>query len=232
MTPVRNTLLALCAVLVVGACSGTPAPTTPTNSSGASPTAGTAAADETAAVRTAFEDYKKAALAKDGAATVNLLSAGMHRFYDESRVLALTGGADKVGALPPSSAFVVYALRAEFDAATLRAASPADLVKSAVEKNLVGENARSAELGEITVNGDAATALMVMQGKQTDIELPFAKEGGRWRMDPRPLLAHADDALRDAAKQRGVAVEEMLDGVLAQRYGAERVPALKKPLEG
>lgn len=227
-------LLALAAVLLVGACGGG---TTTAASSSAGTTSSTTpsvdAAAEEKSVRQAFADYRDAARAKDGLAAAELLSQDMLDYYTEGRDLALTGSAEQVAGRGATTAMLVYVMRAEFDATELRGMSPEQLVAASVEKGLVSESSLdNVDLGTVTVDGDTATADMTSRGKAAGVEMTFHKEDGSWRFDARPLMTAADEALKTVAKQQGVTLEEFLDTTLGTLYGAERVPELKKPLEG
>ncbi|NUT49790.1 MAG: hypothetical protein HOV94_21140 [Saccharothrix sp.] len=132
-----------------------------------------------------------------------------------------------------TSMLLVYMLRAEFDAAGLRGMSGEQLVSAAVERGLVNEDSLDiVDLGTVVVDGDTAKAEMTSRGKSAGVELPFDKEDGSWRFDFRPLMDVAGEALKTVAGQRGMTVEQLVDTTLGSLYGAERVPELKKPLEG
>lgn len=88
------------------------------------------------------------------------------------------------------------------------------------------------DLGAVEVDGDTARAEMTSRGQSAGVELPFHKEDGSWRFDFRPLMEFAGEALRTVAEQRGLTVEQLVDTTLGSLYGAERVPELRKPLEG
>ncbi|MFD0203658.1 MULTISPECIES: hypothetical protein [Saccharothrix] len=228
-------LLALAAVLLVGACGG--GTTTAASSSSAGTTSSTTpsvdAAAEEEAIRQAFADYRDAARAKDGAAAAKVLSQDSLDYYREMRDLSLTGTAEQLGDQGTTTMMMVYVMRAEFDATELRGMSAEQLVAAAVEKGLVSESSLdNVDLGTMTVDGETATAKMTVSGKPAGIEMTFRKEDGSWRFDAHSIMAAVDESLKAVAKQQGLSMEEFIDTALGSLYGADRVPELKKPLEG
>ncbi|MBB5803295.1 hypothetical protein F4560_003063 [Saccharothrix ecbatanensis] len=226
--------VALAAVLLVGACGGgTPVATSSSSATSAATTSSVDVADEEEAVRKAFADYREAAQAKDGVAAAALLSQDMLDYYTGARDLALTGSEQQVREGGVTASILVYVLRAEFDAAELGGMSAEQLVSAAVEKGLVSENSLdNVELGTVVVDGDTARADLTSRGQSAGVELPFHKEDGSWRFDLGPLMVAGDEALETVAGERGVTVEQLVDTTLGTLYGADRVPELKKPLQG
>ncbi len=223
-------IVALCVPLFIAGC-GTSTPASSTSTSTSAPAS--SAADETPAVRAAFDTYTKAALAKDGATAQAALADTLSAYYDGVRKQALTGTDEQVRALPVSQRLTVYVLRAEIEPAVLRDSTPADLVKLAIDKGLVGEQGiTSLALGKVTVSGDKAAAEVTTDGKVAPYKMEFLRQGGAWKLDLAPLMSLADQAFEGAAKQQGATVDEMIDGVLETKYGADRIVELRQPLEG
>ncbi|MEU7481726.1 hypothetical protein AB0A63_37520 [Lentzea sp. NPDC042327] len=223
----RFLLAALC--LLVAAC-GTPAPATaPTAASGSTSTR--PSADESAAVRAAFETYQKAVLAKDGAAAVSVLAGPIFDVYENYRTLALTATEQQLATSLLSVRLAVYVMRGALDPAVLRTASSKDVVKAAVDRGLVGEQGVSnLAVGEVEVDGDKASTEVIARGQQAPYRFEFAREDGAWKIDLRPLLDLADTGLAEVAKQRNLTPEQLLDQTLVAMYGPAKATELRKPL--
>jgi hypothetical protein len=223
---VKQILVALLCLLAAACGTSSPAtgPTTP-------PSSNSAAADEAPAVRAAFETYKKAALAKDGATGVSVLASPILGLYEESRKLALTASEQELSGLQLYKQVTVYMLRGEIDAATLRTATPKDLVKTALDKGLVGEQSiTNLSLGEVAVNGDTASAAVLSGGKPAPFKFRFVREDGTWKIDLQPLLELTEPALQEVAKQKNLTPGQLIDQMLAAKYGPAKAAQLRKPV--
>ncbi|MDX8033300.1 hypothetical protein SK803_24035 [Lentzea sp. BCCO 10_0856] len=221
----RLIVVALC--LLATACAQAPT-TTPTQTSTPSPTP---SADESPAVRAAFETYTKAALAKDGTTGVSVLAKPIFDTYDDFRKLALTATEQDLSTAPLGKRAAVYTLRGSVDPAILRTASPKELVKVSIDRGLVGEKGiNNLELGKITASGDTASAEVLARGQVAPYKFRFVREDGTWKLDLQPLLDLADSAYAEVAKQQNLTPEQFLDGVLNQMYGPAKAAEVRKPL--
>lgn len=219
----RFLLAALC--LAAAAC-GTPAPTSAPGS-----TTTQAPVDESPAVRAAFKTYTEAALAKDGTTAVSVLANPIFDVYENYRTLALTADEQQLSSSPISDRLTVYVMRGGMDPSTLRTGSSKDIVKASVDKGLVGEKGISnLELGVIETNGDKASAEVISRGQKAPLRFQFAREDGTWKIDLRPLLELAGPAFAEAAKQRNMTPEQMVDQTLVAMYGPAKAAEVRKPL--
>lgn len=228
MAALRN-VVPFCAValLVLSGCGGSSdAPAARTTSTSTSPSA-----DE-AAVRLAFDRYKDAALAGDGAAAAAALADTTASFYDEARNAALTATKRELASLPPVQRLTALVMRGTLASDTLRSSSPEGLLVAAVDAGLIGEQGvKNVEIGEVTVSGDTATASAVVGGSSTPVELAFTQEGGEWKFDLLPLLEVARAGFEGAAQQQGVSVDQLVETLLTQRFGQEKyVELVNRPV--
>lgn len=209
--------------VLLTACTATPsspsAATTPT-------------ADQTPAVKAAYDNYRKAALDKNGDAAAAVVAKPVLDFYVDAAKKALTATDTDLAGTPATTRIVVYTLRAEFEPDVLRAASGRELVKFAIDQGLISEQSvTNFELGAVTVTGDSAQGEAIRRGQQTPLKYAFTRENGEWKLDLMPLLDMGNGALEDLAKQRQTTVDKLIDATLAQKYGPERVKELHQPLE-
>lgn len=221
----RRHVVPFCVVvlLAISGCGGSSSGSTATTTSAsASPSA-----DEAESVRLAFERYKDAALAADGAAAAAALADTTASFYDGARNAALTATQQELAALPPVERLTALVMRGTLDPETLRSSSPKELLVAAVDAGLIGEDGvRNLELGEVTVSGETATASAVARGSSTPIDLAFKREEGQWRFDLLPLLEVAQAGFEGAAEQQGVTVDQLVETLLTQRFGPEKYAEL------
>lgn len=221
----RLIVVSLC--LLAAAC-GTSAPTG-TSTPASTPTS--TSADESPAVTTAFETYTKAALAKDGATAVSVVATPVFAYFEDIRKLALTGTEQELAAGKLSTRVTVYTMRGGLDAATLRTGSAQDVVKSSIDKGLVGEQGISnLELGKITVTGDTASAEVTSRGQKAPFGLQFVREDGKWKFDMMPVMEMADAALAGLAKEKNLTPDQLVEQLLVSMYGPAKAAEVRNPL--
>ncbi|WP_211294232.1 hypothetical protein [Lentzea kentuckyensis] len=223
----RLIVASLC--LLAAACS-TSAPTGTGTSTPVSPSISTPA-DESPAVRAAFETYTKAALAKDGTTAVSVVASPVFAFFDDVRKLALTGTEEELAGGKLSTRVTVYSMRGGLDAATLRTASPKDVVKASIDKGLVGEQGiTNLALGEIAVKGDTAFVEVTSRGQKAPFKLKFVREDGTWKFDMMPVMDMADAAFVGLAQEKNLTPDQLVEQVLVAMYGPAKAAEVRKPL--
>lgn len=214
-------MVAVC--LLAAACGNNRSSTTSTPAVGSS--------GDSQVVRTAFDIYLKAAVARDGATAVSVLTESTFRAYDDMRKLALTGTEQDLESLTIGKRILVYTMRGELDPEVLRRASPRGLVQAAIDQGMAADtNMSSDRLRKFTINGDDALAEVVLPERASPAYLRFAKEGGAWKFELLSALDIADIALEQVAKQRGVTRDELIEQVLISKYGAEGTTGVRTPI--
>ena len=245
--------LAVAAVLLTGACSGSgdepaareaspaaapsaaasAAPSADPSAAPTGPAGDAASAEDSAAVTAAFQGYKQAALAQDGPAAAALLTDSTADFYDEARSAALTATEPELAALGPVERLTAVVMRGQLPVDVLRTADPEELLAASVDAGLIGEQGiQGVELGEVTVSGSTARAAAVVQGTPAPFELEFVEQDGGWKLDLLPLLEIARQGFDAAAEQQGVTADELLDEALTRQYGAEELARLVRTPPG
>lgn len=214
-------------VLAVSGCGGSESGSTATPRLADASSSATPPVDEAAAVTLTFQNYKDAALAKDGTAAADLLADTTHAFYDESRTAALTATEQELAALGPVERLTVLVMRGSLAADVLRSASPKKLLVAAVEAGLIGEAGTSnVDIGEVTVSGQTASAAAIVRGEVAPFDLAFVRQDGQWKFDLLPLLDLGRAGLEEAAKQQGMTVDQLIESTLTQKYGPEKFDQL------
>jgi hypothetical protein len=196
------------------------------------------AADDSQAILDAFETYTKAALAKDGAAAVPVLTSHTFTFYDEIRQQALTGTEQTVPILGPGGRLLAYKMRGDLDHAMLRTASPQDLVKAIIDQGLIGEDSIGEEfigdiaLGKVTAHGGKALARVTVRGEESTDLFSFVLEDGAWKFEMPSVAVFSEWALNGLRRAQGLTADELFDQVLTTKYGPVKAAEVRKPLGG
>ncbi|WP_330276501.1 hypothetical protein OG205_13150 [Lentzea sp. NBC_00516] len=219
----RFIVAALC--LFAAAC-GTSAPAT-TSTPSATPV------EDAQSIRDVFDTYAKAALANDGATAVEVVSRNTLDEYDKIRKLALTATESELDPLVPSGRVLAYAMRADLDPSTVRGASPKDLVKAAVDRNIVG----AASIADVTldkpaITKDNAIAKVLLDGEFTGTIFGFVREDGRWKFDSLAVFGLTDADLNALRNEKNLSKDQLFDEVLVAKYGAAKAAEVRLPLGG
>ncbi len=156
-------------------------------------------------IRSAFQTYRTAALAGDGATAAKLLSSMTAAHLGWMRDLALHAPASELGVHPAVNQLLVLRLRQFVPVAELRAMSGEQVLALALSRGWLGRDVvANVELGGIEVQGDGAHAELVVSGHPHEWRHLFLRENGGWRFE---LL-------------QGFGVAESEYGELGAQYGA------------
>jgi hypothetical protein len=168
----------------------------------------------------AFELYRAALEARDGAAAVAHLSAGTLDWYEEARVHALSAGEDVLlGEIPLLQAIAVIRLRAEIGE-ELRTMTAEDVVVRGVDAGWVGDSVAVTTLDgvELGQEGEAFGLLdgfplfrLVQEGAAWKVDLPYT-------MDQTVELA-GEELLIQQLSGGEAATREELFTILAPAFG-------------
>jgi hypothetical protein len=186
--------------------------------------------DPAAPVIQSFTAYSKAVSTQDGDRAADLMSSASLAYYDTLRKAALDADRATLAEEPVADQLTVLSMRAALPAKDLRTLSAHDLVEKAVAVNLIS-NAATPERGlqQVRITGDRATAQLVMaEGAQYPVG--FTREGGRWKFDVTSLLKPAESAISQARQQQKMTERQIVDQVLATRFGQAEVKRLYQPV--
>lgn len=173
-----------------------------------------------AAIKASFEGYKKAVLAKDGAAAASLVDQKTLDYYGSMQDLALNGSADDVRKMRSvMDKMMVLVIRQRMDVSQLKGMTSADLFSYAVEQGWVGSQVASNGMTDVVVAENTATATHVLSGQETPVKWQFRKEGDAWKLDLTSIMSLGDDAMRKLMRQMGANEDEFLLQLVAQVGG-------------
>jgi len=153
-----------------------------------------AAADAVSDIRSTYEKFDEAAMNGDGKAAFDLLSSDSQKSIEKIRDLALN--ADKATLLKESMPVIlsVFSIRTEAQD-NPPANGPETMVLMTKD---YAESSAMAEMGEITVDGDSASAVMLINGEASPINSYFVEEDGVWKADMVKQLAEAEKMLKES----------------------------------
>ncbi|HMO66877.1 MAG TPA: hypothetical protein PKE47_16945, partial [Verrucomicrobiota bacterium] len=153
----------------------------------AGPAARPTAADDEAAVRQVFLDYRAAIDSKSGERAADLASKSTHDYFETMRKSALSMPAAEVRKLPTMDRLMVLAMRNRIDADVLR--------------KLDGRG--SLGPGVVVLDGDSARIGLEAGGEKVPPEsgFRFERERGSWKIDVMSITPLASPALDQALAQ-------------------------------
>lgn len=220
LTPCVFAWLAAAALTAAAGCSTKPAPS-----------------DE-ALVRTAFEQYKRAALKSDGSAVVPLLTPESLAYYDRLRNLALTGTETELDKIRHVERMQVWMFRQLLSAEELGAMSREELGAYVFDKHMMGEDLEeSSSFDTLQIEGSTATARHLARGRPAGgpiREVTFQwKKGsdGRWRLDLLHAVALMELQLDDIQKmQPDLSKEQLAEGIVQAFTNRELEPKHHQPM--
>jgi hypothetical protein len=185
---------------------------------------------DAAAVRRGFAAYRAALERRDGSRAVAAVSQNSLDYYDRIRRLALSGSRAELAALDGTERMLVLGMRRDAPLELLNDASPGGLVSHAVSEGLISDQgALRAELGAVAVDGDVALAQIVVDGRATDGQLRFVREGGVWKFDLEYAMRTSFGLIALLAERTGMTEDEVIFRLLAQGGGGEPGPELWTP---
>lgn len=180
-------------------------------------TSGMAVAQEDrAAVDKAFEAYRTAILASDGAAALDAVDATTVAYYQEMLSLALEADSATVARRPMLDQLMVLAMRVRVPVDSLRAMDGASAFVYGVDQGWIGrESVQRLDLGGVMVTGDRATA-SVRSGETavSKLRFGFVREAGRWRFDLTSFLGAMSSMLAILAEEQGMTEAVLLSTLL------------------
>jgi hypothetical protein len=181
-------------------------------------------------VRSAFEAYRSALLARDGAAGADAVTQSTLAKYEEYRDLALTGDEATVKGLSIVHRFTALMTRHRVPASELHAMDGRALFVYAIEQGWISQGtAAQVEIGDVAVSGNTASA-EAASGDQQVGRFVFLKERGRWKLDLTKLLVASGPALQAAAQQQGLSENEFIFQLISATTGRTVTEEIWKPL--
>jgi hypothetical protein len=183
-------------------------------------------------VRAAFDEHMAALADGDANALVStMVKDSLDRYANMGR-LAATGTKDEVMMLPAPDAIATLVLRLNASKAELQDTSGPAIVRLMIDKGLLGR-ADIEEVGwnipEIKFRKSGARAKLWIGKVETDIEIDFVEEDGRWKMDSSPYRVRLEKLIRQARARENMTQEEVIVALVNIRMGARQSDEMWKP---
>ncbi|SOD50386.1 hypothetical protein [Pseudoxanthomonas wuyuanensis] len=169
-----------------------------------------APADEEA-VRAAFQAYKTAVLDRQGVNAADRVTSGTLDAYQRYRELALNGDRATLQALPITDRLQVLIIRHRVPTGQLHAMNGRAVFIYAVDRGWIGrESVVRTSIGEVSVDGDTATAGMRMGQAETPMNFEFQRQQGQWRFDLMPVIRMSESVFAQMAEQHRISENQLV----------------------
>ncbi len=206
-------------LVVVSACTGTTEANRDDEAGVATVPAVTAAPEAAAAARAAFEAYRDALVAGDGATAVGLMTPASLDHVAGLQRMALEAGPVEISARPTADRLMIATLRVAVPPSVLRAGSATELLVYAVEAGLVGTNVAATTVHDVTVDAEVAVVALSAATSPAPAGLRLVRHGGVWRVDLVDALDAAGAGLRELARQLEVTEDDLILELLTATAG-------------
>jgi hypothetical protein len=184
-------------------------------------------------VRRCYDELERALARRDGEAALARLSAASPGEWQRLRHLALRGSIPEVEALPPGRRLAVLALRHSAPPFLRRDGSPRELVLRAVESGLLdGSAADLAEVGDVAVREERASALLLVSGLPSGVRAGFVREADAWKLDLAASLDAAGRLVAQTSEATGTSEDGVIVNLIAAASGRRVGAEVWQPLEG
>jgi hypothetical protein len=184
-----------------------------------------------ASIRSVYESYKTSLLNQDGSQAVKYVTASTIEYYDEMKEIALIVSEDAVRNLSTMNKYMVLILRHMVEPNVLSEMTAEELFIYGVNEGLIGEeDVANSDIGEVSINGDIATAVYINNGQPTSLEYEFAKDDGQWKLDLTSIMPVADQAMKQVILSSGYDEDEYLCMLLEYISGKKVSDNIWQPL--
>lgn len=179
------------------------------------------------AVRTAWSEFKDAALAGDGERAASHVTSATHADYAAVRDLALHASRAELNALPLGRRYMILSTRFRLPADELAAMSGRDLFAHGINAGWIAkDNPVSSAISAIEFDGDHARAQMTVDGAPTEQFLYFIEEGGVWRFDMLQLMSTLDLVFDSMWRESDLSEAEFIKRLIGAVTGKSVTDAL------
>ncbi len=153
-----------------------------------------AAADASSNVRNTSDSLDEAILAGDGEAAFALLSTESQKTIENTRDLAINADKATLMQQPIPIILSVFSIRTEAQG-NPPANGPETLILMSTD---YAKTSSIADIGDVTVNGDKASAVMLVNGNPSPMNFSFIKENGSWKVDMAQQLKDTEEMMMES----------------------------------
>ena len=148
-----------------------------------------------AAVVAAFEGYRGALVARDGASARRFLLPSAAAYYEECRVAAIEMPAAALRARGVIFRFTVLDIRHRHTLAQARTTSGHAILQQAVSDGRVGSAVGGVRTGAVEIRGDQALLELRPATGPGVMQARLARVGGQWKLDLIALITTSERAV-------------------------------------
>lgn len=177
----------------------------------------TAPAADAAAVAQTFREAQTAAAGHDGVGISRLLSSDTLDRASQIRSAAAARGNGQIDTLDASGRFAAFGLRHYLAPDEIGRMDVPSLLRYGLDRGwLGGKLINSARLGQVEVDGDRATAPLIVNGRRQLVPASFVKENGAWHIDMGPVIMLADALLGAQIASSGQPEDQAINDLLGR----------------
>ena len=145
--------------------------------------------DDVADIRACFDNYFAALKAGDGEMAATLVDNNTLQHFERMLDLARNADSTTVSGMDAMDQMTVLSMRMQVPAAELQTLDARGAVARSVSKGMMADGGpEGLGLGDVTVEGDKATAPLKMYGFPTPAKFSFQREDGQWHIDLTSLF--------------------------------------------
>lgn len=181
-------------------------------------------------VRSVFEAYKTAIVSGQGDKALSVIDQNTVDYYNDMLTQALTADRQTLQQTTLTDQMSVLFLRHKIPAQDLRGMDGSELFVYSVDNKMIGSNLGQIGMGEAQVNGNEATAPLIVNGQEVPAYMKFYKEDGDWKIDITSIMSLAEKGLEMMMKQSGQTRNNFIDQLMTLSIGVENVDELWEPV--
>ena len=177
----------------------------------------TAPSADAAAVARTFREAQTAAAGHKGMEIARLLSSDTLDRASQIRSAAAAEGDGQIDTLDASGRFAAFGLRHYLTPQEIGRMDVPSLLRYGLQRGwLGGRLIDSARLGPVEVDGDRATAPLIVNGRRQLVPASFVKENGAWHIDMGPAIMLGDALLGATIASSGQPEDQAINGLLGR----------------
>jgi len=187
---------------------------------------------EPEAVSESFQSYKSAILDQKGESAVRLVTKRTVEEYQKYVDWALSADRKTLESLSFINRFQTFLLKHRIPLDTLKKLNGRSTFVYAVDRDWIGKNGViRTTLGEIDVADKRANAEVIIGGQKVPNRFQFIKEEGIWKFDLIQVMRDTDQALKVAAKQKGLSENEFMFSLIETISGKKVNDSIWTPIQ-
>ena len=185
--------------------------------------------DEQAAVIEAMNAYKRAILAGDGEAAVELIDRKTIKYYDELLEKILYADSVTMVSLPIVDQISILLARQTIPLKVLKRMDGSSFFVHSIDAGWTGNGGVRGEIGNIEIFEDWAVGYQMKDGEPTPIGLRFNRENGAWRLDLTSILLYANIILTKYVDAQPLSRRVFLQTTVEQMSGVVSTDTMWHP---